>query len=103
MPGPTTDRLPEYLAATARAISALSGRFVVTLGGEHLLTYGVVTGLVVDPAEVTIVQIDAHADLADKLGRSNGTLVARHGHAAALGPRLPPRADRHPQPFPRRT
>ena len=42
--------------------------FLVTLGGQHLLTYGVVTGLVADPAEVTIVQIDAHADLADELG-----------------------------------
>ena len=52
----------------------------MTLGGEHLLTYGVVTGLVADPAEVTIVQIDAHADLADELGSrrwSHGTVMRR--------------------------
>ena len=45
-----------------------------------MLTYGVVTGLVDDPAEVTIVQIDAHADLADELGDrrwSHGTVMRR--------------------------
>ena len=45
-----------------------------------MLTYGVVSGLVDDPAGVTIVQIDAHADLADELnGRrwSHGTVMRR--------------------------
>ncbi len=63
----SADRLPEHLAAAARSIARFRDRFLVTLGGEHLLTYGVVSGLVADPAEVTIVQIDAHADLADEL------------------------------------
>jgi agmatinase len=74
------DQLPEHLAATARYISQFRGRFLITLGGEHLLTYGVVTGLAADPAEVTIVQIDAHADLADKLQNrhwSHGTVMRR--------------------------
>ena len=79
------DRLPEHLAAAARTIAAFrhpqaGTRFLVTLGGEHLLTYGVVTGLVADPADVTIVQIDAHADLADELGIgrwSHGTVMRR--------------------------
>jgi len=76
----TDERLPEHLAATARFIAGLRDRFLVTLGGEHLLTYGVVTGLAADPAEVTIVQIDAHADLADELGGrrwSHGTVMRR--------------------------
>ena len=74
------DRLPEHLAATARYIAQFRERFLLTLGGEHLLTYGVVTGLVEDPADVTIVQIDAHADLADTLGGrrwSHGTVMRR--------------------------
>jgi len=74
------DRLPEHLAATARGIARFRERFLVTLGGEHLLTYGVVSGLVDDPADVTIVQIDAHADLADELDSrpwSHGTVMRR--------------------------
>jgi agmatinase len=58
----------------------LREKFLVALGGEHTVTYGVVTGLVDDPAEVTVVQIDAHADLADELhGRhwSHGTVMRR--------------------------
>jgi agmatinase len=74
------DRLPEHLAATARYVTQFRERFLLTLGGEHLLTYGIVTGLVDDPADVTIVQIDAHADLADMLGGrrwSHGTVMRR--------------------------
>ena len=74
------DRLEDHLKATAREIARFRERFLVTLGGEHSLTYGAVTGLVADPAEVTIVHIDAHADLADELdGRrwSHGTVMRR--------------------------
>jgi agmatinase len=74
------EHLPMHLTETAGYISRFRERFLVTLGGEHLLTYGVVTGLAADPAEVTIVQIDAHADLADKLGGrhwSHGTVMRR--------------------------
>ena len=79
-PSMPEDRLPEHLATTARYISRFRGRFLLTLGGEHLLTYGVVTGLAENPADVTIVQVDAHADLADKLGGrhwSHGTVMRR--------------------------
>ncbi len=44
------------------------------------VTYGVLTGLAEEPADVTIVQIDAHADLAEELdGRrwSHGTVMRR--------------------------
>ncbi len=74
------DRLPEHLTVAAREIARFRERFLVTLGGEHLLTYGVVSGLVDDLADLTIVQIDAHADLADELnGRrwSHGTVMRR--------------------------
>ena len=53
---------------------------LLCLGGEHSVTYGVIGGLVDDPAEVTIVQLDAHGDLADKLGGrhwSHGTVMRR--------------------------
>jgi agmatinase len=77
-------------------------KLLVALGGEHTVTYGMVTGLGVsskgtvpflltqksgqspifsdDLADVTVVQIDAHADLADELhGRhwSHGTVMRR--------------------------
>ncbi len=77
------------------------GQFLLALGGEHTVTYGVVEGLVDDLSDVTVVQIDAHADLADELARP--ALVARHGDAAALGAGLPAGADRHPQSDPQRT
>ncbi|MFZ1935421.1 MAG: agmatinase [Thermoguttaceae bacterium] len=59
---------------------AASEKFLLCLGGEHSVTYGVIGGLVDDPAEVTIVQLDAHGDLADKLGGrhwSHGTVMRR--------------------------
>jgi len=74
------ERLPDHLAAVARSIARFRERFLVTLGGEHLLTYGVVSGLAADPADVTIVQIDAHADLAETLNNrrwSHGTVMRR--------------------------
>ena len=61
-------------------VRPLRGKFLLVLGGEHSVTYGVVDGLVDDPAEVTVVQIDAHGDLADKLGGrhwSHGTVMRR--------------------------
>ncbi len=79
-PAMPEDRLPEHLAAVSRSIARYRERFLLTLGGEHLLTYGVVPGLIADPAELTIVQIDAHADLADTLGNrhwSHGTVMRR--------------------------
>ncbi len=62
------------------SVQSLRDKFLLTLGGEHTVTYGVVTGLVDDLSELTVVQIDAHADLADELhGRrwSHGTVMRR--------------------------
>lgn len=61
-------------------VRPLRNRFVLALGGEHLITYGLVMGQVDDPTRLTIVQIDAHPDLADELlGRrwSHGTVMRR--------------------------
>lgn len=70
----------EYLAAVSARVQGLRGKFVLALGGEHTVTYGAVRGLDVPPQDLTIVQIDAHADLIDELdGRrwSHGTVMRR--------------------------
>jgi agmatinase len=72
--------LDDYLTAVSGRVRRLRDKFVVALGGEHTVTYGVVTGLVDDLSEVTIVQIDAHADLIDELDGqrwSHGTVMRR--------------------------
>ncbi len=68
------------LQAIQHQARSLQGKFVVSLGGEHTATYGTVLGLADDPAHVTVVQIDAHADLADRLHGdywSHGTVMRR--------------------------
>jgi len=55
------------------------GRIPVTLGGEHSLTYGAVTGVTRALGEpVGIVQIDAHADL------RKAYLGERYSHASVM-------------------
>jgi agmatinase len=69
-----------YLEAVRRAAYALRGRFVLTLGGEHTVTYGLVRALTDTPDRLTIVHVDAHADLIDRLhGQtwSHGTVMRR--------------------------
>ena len=61
-----TGPLPEVMARLAARTEAAAreGRVPVTLGGEHSLTYGAVTGVSRALGRpVGIVQIDAHADL----------------------------------------
>jgi agmatinase len=72
--------LEECLTRIRQTVQSIRGKFLLSLGGEHGVTYGTVTGLVDDPSEVTVVQLDAHADLADELrGRhwSHGTVMRR--------------------------
>ena len=79
-PLPVEGTLEEYLATVGCHVGPLRDKFVLALGGEHTLTLGMVAGLVDDPAELTVVQIDAHADLIDELdGRrlSHGTVMRR--------------------------
>ena len=72
--------IEECLNRIRDGVRSLRDKFLLALGGEHTVTYGVLTGLVDDLAGVTVVQIDAHADLADELhGRrwSHGTVMRR--------------------------
>jgi agmatinase len=71
--------IEDCLSRIQDRVRSLRGKFLLSLGGEHSVTYGVVNGLV-DPSDVTVVQIDAHGDLADTLtGRhwSHGTVMRR--------------------------
>ena len=74
------EAVEHYLQAIEDRIRPLRDRFILSLGGEHTLTYATATALVDDPSELTVVQIDAHADLIDRLdGRrwSHGTVMRR--------------------------
>jgi agmatinase len=42
-----------------------AGKFVATLGGEHAVTLGPVLGALAARPDLTVLQIDAHADLRD--------------------------------------
>ena len=57
----------QYLELVRARVAELRPRFVLGLGGEHLVTYGLVRGLAPDPRDLTIVHIDAHGDVADRL------------------------------------
>lgn len=74
------EETPAYLDRVGEAVRSFGGRFVLALGGEHLVTYGAVSGLPVKPEDLTIVQIDAHADMIDRLDGerwSHGTVIRR--------------------------
>jgi agmatinase len=80
-----TDVLEKSIEEIQKFASSFPGRFLLGLGGEHLVTYGMLTGMaenlhVENLHDVTLVHIDAHADLADKLGGktwSHGTVMRR--------------------------
>ncbi len=72
----------ERLAAVVRGLreSREPPPFLMGLGGEHLVTYGLIDGLADDLEGLTVVQVDAHADLALDLGGqrwSHGTVMRR--------------------------
>lgn len=76
----TSGELIACLQATRTRAETYSGRFLLVLGGEHTLTYATAMGLLDDPARLTIVHLDAHADLAEDLhGQfwSHGTVMRR--------------------------
>ena len=55
-----------------------AGKFLVTLGGEHSITSPIVGAVAARHAGVSVLQIDAHADLRDSY------LDERHSHACAM-------------------
>jgi agmatinase len=70
----------DYMEYLKGFVTPLHKKFLLGLGGEHTLTYGLVRGLIANSSELTIVQIDAHADLIDKLDGlrwSHGTVMRR--------------------------
>lgn len=62
---------------------ALENRVLITLGGEHTITPGIVAALAPHHPDLLIVQIDAHSDLRDKF---DGTPWS---HACAIRRCLP--------------
>ena len=80
-------------------VRPLRDKFLVALGGEHTVTYGVVAG-----SGRRSGRGDHGADRRPcRHGRraARPALVARHGDAAAVGAGLPAGAGRHPQPVAR--
>jgi agmatinase len=76
----SAENLQTALGQIADFVRPLRGRFLLGLGGEHALTYGMLTGLSDDLHDVTIVHLDAHGDFADTLGGlrwSHGTVMRR--------------------------
>lgn len=80
-PGDVLDRIRTEISKHLR-----DGRFVLSLGGEHTLTIGCVEAAAEACGPLTVVQIDAHADLRDSY---EGSPLS---HACVMR-RL---ADRHP-------
>lgn len=77
---PTLASPAEAVDSIAQAVAALplDDRLLVTLGGEHSLTPGVVRTLAARYPDLVIVQIDAHADLRDSFEGSP------YSHACAM-------------------
>lgn len=74
------ERPESYLARVKSTLMGLGlcPPFPLTFGGEHSITPAVLAGIRNDCSDVTIVQIDAHADLRDEY---QGT---RNSHACAM-------------------
>lgn len=74
------ERPEAYLTRLRRACSGfgLAPPFPLGLGGEHSVTPAILAGVRKDARDLTIVQIDAHADLRAEYG---GTI---HSHACAM-------------------
>lgn len=70
---PALDQLAGIIAPLVKA-----GKFPLTLGGEHSLTAGAIRPFAEKFKKLTILQIDAHADLRD------GYAGEHYSHAAAM-------------------
>jgi agmatinase len=74
------EREEAYLPRLRDSVAALglAPPFPVFLGGEHSITWALLAGLRSDLGDVTVLHLDAHADLRDSYAGS------RHNHACAL-------------------
>jgi N1-aminopropylagmatine ureohydrolase len=72
--------LETALAAIGKAAGEIldRGKFLITLGGEHSITSPLVAAAAARHQNLSVLQIDAHADLRD------GYQGQRHSHAAAM-------------------
>lgn len=76
-PYPTTEEAFAEMRQTAQWL-ADAGKFFVALGGEHALTTPLVAGVKAKYPSLTVLQIDAHADLRDSY------MGDPHSHASAM-------------------
>jgi len=76
-PAGTPDEEMRRVRAAAEPVMR-DGKFLLTLGGEHSITAPLVEAAAAVHGEISVLQIDAHADLRDRYG---GT---KHSHAAVM-------------------
>jgi agmatinase len=74
-PGPE-EQMRRVTAAAGPVLEA--GKFLLTLGGEHSITAPLVAAAAAAHADLSVLQIDAHADLRDSCDGS------RHSHACVM-------------------
>ncbi len=74
------ERVEAYLTRLRSACAGygLAPPFYLGLGGEHSITAPMLEGILSDPSQLTVVQIDAHADLREEYHGS------RYNHACAM-------------------
>ncbi len=77
MPAEKPEEQMRRVASTARAVMH-SGKFLLTLGGEHSITAPLVRAAADHHGEISVLQIDAHADLRDTYEDSP------HSHACVM-------------------
>lgn len=75
--GVSLDAAMTLITKTCAALFELD-KFLIVLGGEHSITPAVVAAAAAHWGEVTVLQIDAHADLRDTY------MSERHSHACAM-------------------
>ena len=79
-PVPPADTPEEEMRRLAKAADPIiqAGKFLLTLGGEHSISYPLVKAAAQAHGEISVLQIDAHADLRDVYKDS------RHSHACIM-------------------
>jgi agmatinase len=64
LPAKTPEEQMRRVASVARTITS-KGKFLLTLGGEHSITAPLVRAIAEQHSNISVLQIDAHADLRD--------------------------------------
>jgi agmatinase len=74
------DDMGDIMAEIGRVVAAILGygKFPIVLGGEHSITSPVVAAMAARYPGISVLQIDAHADLRDTY------MGTRHNHACAM-------------------